>query len=427
MDTESVISLDGLAVMANSDTYIDEGELKAIAAAKTEDAFRKRDKKDRLLEQARRQQERQEYASSLIELDIIKEEEDEKEENHAEKEEAKEKHDDNDSPRPLFNDAAYQKELDMYRKDDIDFRIKQHRNNASEDSFDLDTMDQRRKDMETYRIALTMEEKFLKDNCSMFIEFGANIMESMCEAIDFHVFETRQLSEKMEAALAKGQFDACFKQYANMGGNDWMKNPYMNFVGTFCSIALSNHLAQKKSMYFDTKNKKEPKKKKKKRRPLSTDEDDDTDSCSTSSSSSSSSRSRRRRRRRRGRHEYPYMMPPPAMYHHPPPAHPWVNYYNHYNTPPPAAHPPPAARPSPKQSKEKKADEEQVTDAITGQRRVRMSKEVTDGMAMDQVTNVLEKFKPMLKTAKKQIEVQKQHEEAKAELELRATKPKPLF
>jgi hypothetical protein len=51
----------------------------------------------------------------------------------------------------------------------------------------------------------------------------------------------------MDKALKEGRFTNCIKQYANMGGGQIAKNPIVSLLFNFSSIALNNHLDQKRN------------------------------------------------------------------------------------------------------------------------------------------------------------------------------------
>jgi hypothetical protein len=214
--------------------------------------------------------------------------------------------------------AAY----DNFLEDDVVSRLKSMKNKGVDYSqdFDLETADKRRKEMEHWRMKLTLEEKELEQNCSTFIAVGADLLEGLCDAIDFHTFETKHLSAEMEDAIKSGRFNSCVKQYANMGGGQFMKNPLMNFLTTFSSIALKNHLNQKKSKALNGSktNKRSAKKPDKK----------DADEYESPEDSDMSDRKRRRRHKRQSRSSSDEERS--AHYHQPPPSHYYPPYYPPY-------------------------------------------------------------------------------------------------
>ena len=138
---------------------------------------------------------------------------------------------------------------DNYLEDDVNYRLKNMKEQGVEysDDFDLNTANKRRKELEHWRMKLTLEEQELEQNCSTFIAVGADLLEGLCDAVDFKAFETRSLSGEMDKAIRDGRFSSCVKHYTNMGGGKFMKNPLLNFLTTFSSIALKNHLNQKKN------------------------------------------------------------------------------------------------------------------------------------------------------------------------------------
>ena len=148
------------------------------------------------------------------------------------------------------------RQMNDYYEDDIDFRLRNMNKQGIEYSrnFNVDTANKQRKEMEHWRMKLSLEEKELEQNCSTFIAVGADILEGICDAIDFKAFETKNLSEEMDAAIKQGRFNTCVKQYASMGGGKFMRNPVLNFLTTFSSVALKNHLQQKKTRILKPEN-----------------------------------------------------------------------------------------------------------------------------------------------------------------------------
>jgi hypothetical protein len=111
--------------------------------------------------------------------------------------------------------------------------------------FDIEEADLKAREMEHWRMKLTLDEKETADNCSTFIAVGADIVETICGALKFNAFETSDLSKQMSDAIASGRFNACVRKYANSGTTKWVTNPIMGFITTFLSIAIKNHLKQK--------------------------------------------------------------------------------------------------------------------------------------------------------------------------------------
>lgn len=159
--------------------------------------------------------------------------------------------------RDRAEDDGRASEYKQYVEDDLEFRIRQMINSGKVNpspGFDINSSSTRRKEIEHWRMKLTLEEKELDNNCSTFIAVGADVLEGFCDAIGFHTFETKELSLQVEESLEAGRFSNCIKQYANMGGGQFMKNPLLNFVTTFTSIMLKNHLQQKKKHLVESMN-----------------------------------------------------------------------------------------------------------------------------------------------------------------------------
>jgi hypothetical protein len=373
----------------------------------------------------------------------------------------------------------FKQEFDKYMEDDVKFRIKDLENMGikASDGFDLEVADKRRKEMEHWRMKLSLEEKELAENCSTFIAVGADLLEGLCDAINFHAFETKDLSKEMDGAITDGRFNSCIRQYANMGGNQFMKNPLMNFLTTFSSIALKNHLGQKKTSIMSTKvsSKRKKRTKSKKSAPSfvrnDNSSDDDSDQIKQQQKPS-----------RKPRDYYP----PPPMYapywnpYHTPPYtdHEAPSYYNptyyrstqphpynpnqeHWPTPgqrptPPlntANYPPPThsctdtsnhpsqnstARPEKKKPLETKITplenqikvepslrSQTVTDKKTGKVRILMN-QVTETLPIEQLSGTMSKFAPVLKRVQKNMQTSKKFEDARKELG-DVSKPQDLF
>lgn len=267
--------------------------------------------------------------------------------------------------RDVVDMPDFKQEFEKYVEDDVDYRIRGMKEigiNPSE-GFDLNLAGKRRKEMEHWRMKLTLEEKELAENCSTFIAVGADLLEGLCGAINFHAFETKHLSREMDSAIKEGRFSSCIRQYANMGGTQWLKNPLMNFVTTFCSVALKNHLGQKKNKVMGAYNKRKNRTKKKApsslynnraRRVSDSDSGDESD-FPRGGNNRKRSRHKRREYRRSSHgctaqhphpqqpypHPHPQQQPYPHMYSHPHPYPPPHSYQHQYQYPHPYQQQPP--------------------------------------------------------------------------------------
>jgi hypothetical protein len=137
-----------------------------------------------------------------------------------------------------------------YLEDDVDYRLRGIQKNGGQfsKSFDIENADINRKQFEHYRLLDSLQEDQAAHNCNTFIEIGADLIEGLGGAIGLRSFQTKQLSSQMELAIKAGRFNSCVKQYASMGGGGQvMSNPFTNFMVTFASVAIKNHLQQKKS------------------------------------------------------------------------------------------------------------------------------------------------------------------------------------
>ena len=303
MDIASVISTGGLEVMANPEVHINDTQLAILTKEKQKSMDHKRLKALRKQRYLARRQETIEQVNSVLSIDnnssiaysvsptvsplespaiashinqlpsVLQQQQQQQQQQRQEKEEdnpdlsptqiqklvelsvmrALKKH----GPPSLDQFPTINNDYNNYMEDDVEYRLKNMHQQGVEYSrnFDLETADKRRKEMEHWRMKLTLEERELEQNCSTFIAVGADLLEGLCDAIDFHTFETKHLSVQMDDAIRDGRFNSCIKQYANMGGGQFMKNPLLNFLSTFSSVALKNHLSQKKNKILTGGNK----------------------------------------------------------------------------------------------------------------------------------------------------------------------------
>lgn len=139
------------------------------------------------------------------------------------------------------------KEYQSFVESDLEARLQnllQKGANFSRD-FHAENATRREKEMEHWKMKLSLEERELEANCGTFIVVAADIIEGVCRATKFEGFNTENLAQKISNAVTTGRFSSCVKQYADLGGGSFMKNPVANFLSTFLSVAITNHLSKR--------------------------------------------------------------------------------------------------------------------------------------------------------------------------------------
>ena len=137
---------------------------------------------------------------------------------------------------------------------DMDERLKsmQREGIDPEPDFDMAQASTRQKELQYWRSKMTMEERELENNVSTFIKIAADLIESVATKMDISIVHTKGLSEKISTALAEGRFAPAIRQFVQTGGGNGLsfmtKNPSLNFLFTFGTIILSNHLGQKPTL-----------------------------------------------------------------------------------------------------------------------------------------------------------------------------------
>ena len=156
----------------------------------------------------------------------------------------------------LSEDPQY----DRYISDDLNHRLSQLEKQGAKYSRDFDPAlaSRRHKEMEHWRMKLSLEEQEMEDTCSTYISIGADLVEGVCRAIKFSNFETHGLSNEMETALNNGKFRSCVKQYCNIKTSTVAQNPVVNFLTTFASISIKNHLSQKRKQFSSNRKPQQP-------------------------------------------------------------------------------------------------------------------------------------------------------------------------
>jgi len=139
-------------------------------------------------------------------------------------------------------------QLDDYLEEEVEDRLRSlnSRGGAFSANFNIESATKRQKELEHWRMKLSLDEQELQKNASTFIEISADVLEGICKQTKFKMFETESLSSAVEEAVKDGRFSSSIRQYTNTGGGDFMKHPLVNFVTTFLSISVKNHLTQKK-------------------------------------------------------------------------------------------------------------------------------------------------------------------------------------
>ena len=174
----------------------------------------------------------QEYIQNLIELGLIR----------AQKKKL-------DEEASISSNDDLKKEFDEIQDADIDEKLRKDKKNGYKfsDNFDISSAKRYKKEMEHHRAQLSMEEVQLEANCNTFITMGADMVETLFQAIDFHALETKDLSKKVDIAIDSGRFSTYISQYANIHKDTIAASPVASLISTFASIVLRNHLSHKTS------------------------------------------------------------------------------------------------------------------------------------------------------------------------------------
>jgi len=111
--------------------------------------------------------------------------------------------------------------------------------------------------MKYWRKMLSLEEKEIETGFTTVVVLVADVVESiLSDVLDFHAFETKDLSTKVHEAVDGGRFRSAIRHFCNSPSAEFMKNPYLNAVATFASIALSNHMDKAKGLVTSLSRKK---------------------------------------------------------------------------------------------------------------------------------------------------------------------------
>ena len=141
-------------------------------------------------------------------------------------------------------------ELDKFLQAEIAQRIREmeKRGIPRTSEFDIETADKWRLEKEQWRMKMTMEEQEVFNNSNMFINLGAQVLETFFKAVPFPFLKANGLAREVDKAVTAGKFDSCIRSYANSGGGvALMKDPVVNFITTSSAIIFKTHLSNKYS------------------------------------------------------------------------------------------------------------------------------------------------------------------------------------
>lgn len=217
----------------------------------------------------------------------------------------------------------HREQVKRYAAEELKYRMQGLRtsDNSSEDNESVNSDNHDLQEMKYWRKHLSLEDKEIENGFTTVIVLVADIIESIVsEVMDFHAFETKNLSNMVQEAVDGGRFQSAIKHLCNSSVAKVMQNPYYNALSTFASIALKNHMNQQKGIITNIQKKDTSGKRQKavtrvkKRREyrnnrkkhnkytsseessLSSENEDDEDCSSSSSRSSRSTKSRKKRK-----------------------------------------------------------------------------------------------------------------------------------
>ena len=105
------------------------------------------------------------------------------------------------------------------------------------------------KEQRYWRQYLSLEDQEVANGFTTVVLLIADVVETMLsDVMDFHVFETKGLSDQMKEAVDGGRFRSAIRRFRDSGGASFMKDPYKNALTTFAGIALKNHMDAQKGV-----------------------------------------------------------------------------------------------------------------------------------------------------------------------------------
>jgi hypothetical protein len=106
-------------------------------------------------------------------------------------------------------------------------------------------------EMRYWKKTLSLEDEEIANGFNTMVIIFADMVETMMsDVMDFHTFETKDLSDRMQKAVDDGRFKSAVQHFCDSGNATFMKNPLYNAAATFVSVALRNHVDQKKGKVF---------------------------------------------------------------------------------------------------------------------------------------------------------------------------------
>lgn len=148
-----------------------------------------------------------------------------------------------------LNDPRMNSNVKRYLAEELRRRY----NGLADDESELDSIhsdgDMDLQEMKYWQKQLSLEDREIEGGFTTVIVLAADMIESiLSEVMDFHAFETRDLSGKVQEAVDDGRFRSAIRHFCNSGSAQFMKNPYYNALTTFASIALKNHMDHQKGV-----------------------------------------------------------------------------------------------------------------------------------------------------------------------------------
>ena len=106
-----------------------------------------------------------------------------------------------------------------------------------------DKTSSRNLEMEHWRMKAELDEREASNNFESYLMFASHGLETSCNLLGVTRFKTTSLGKSVEKAFKDGRFRSCMHYYnQTLQSNQFMSNPLYNFVSTFASVTLKNHL-----------------------------------------------------------------------------------------------------------------------------------------------------------------------------------------
>lgn len=147
-----------------------------------------------------------------------------------------------------FEDIAYMTDV---KSDELDFRIEELKQAGMKptSTYDRASSTLRRKELEYWRLKMTLEEKQATMKCETFLTMLASTIETVCRAMNIDVVCLDGLTEAVQQAISEGAFQRPIEYYVKTmgGGTGVMNTPFYAFISAFAVILIKTHVNGKVS------------------------------------------------------------------------------------------------------------------------------------------------------------------------------------